>query len=105
MRRVLLTIALLGLLVSTAQAQTIRIMGYGGSDPAVVQRLLDEFRMTHEQASRARRQRSVRGEVGAHGTNHAARVGTQHVHAIHEQRLGSVGIEHLPRMDRIKPLL
>ena len=42
MRRVLLTVALLGLLVSAAQAQTIRIMGYGGSDPAVVQRLLDE---------------------------------------------------------------
>lgn len=42
MRRVLLTIALLGLLVGVAQAQTIRIMGYGGSDPAVVQRLLDE---------------------------------------------------------------
>src|SRR5690606_5265389 len=42
MRRVLLTVALLGLLVGAAQAQTIRIMGYGGSDPAVVQRLLDE---------------------------------------------------------------
>src|SRR5690606_6551208 len=42
MRRVLLTFAVLGLLVGMAQAQTVRIMGYGGSDPAVVQRLLDE---------------------------------------------------------------
>jgi len=42
MRRVLPTFAVLGLLVGMAQAQTVRIMGYGGSDPAVVQRLLDE---------------------------------------------------------------
>ena len=42
MRRVLLTIALLGLIAGAVQAQTIRIMGYGGSDPAIVQRLLDE---------------------------------------------------------------
>src|SRR5690606_36849859 len=42
MRRVLLTVALLGLVVSAAQAQTVRIMGYGGGDPAIVQRLLDE---------------------------------------------------------------
>ena len=42
MRRVLLTIALFGLIAGAVQAQTIRIMGYGGSDPAIVQRLLDE---------------------------------------------------------------
>lgn len=42
MRRVLLTVALLALVAGAVQAQTIRIMGYGGSDPAVVQRLLDE---------------------------------------------------------------
>ncbi len=43
MRRVLLAVALLGLVFSAAQAQTtVRIMGYGGGDPAIVQRLLDE---------------------------------------------------------------
>lgn len=43
MRRVLVTAVLLALVASAANAQTvIRVMGYGGSDPAVVQRLLDE---------------------------------------------------------------
>lgn len=43
MRRVLITVALLALAFGAAQAQTtIRIMGYGGGDPAIVQRLLDE---------------------------------------------------------------
>src|SRR5690554_6523990 len=43
MRRVLITVALLALACGEAQAQTtIRIMGYGGGDPAIVQRLLDE---------------------------------------------------------------
>jgi len=43
MRRVLLTAIVFAMVIGAATAQTtIRIMGYGGSDPAVVQRLLDE---------------------------------------------------------------
>lgn len=42
MRRALLLTTLLALVIGGAQAQTVRLMGYGGSDPAVVQRLLDE---------------------------------------------------------------
>ena len=42
MRRLLLITSLLALLAGTALAQEIRIMGYGGNDPAIVVRLLDE---------------------------------------------------------------
>lgn len=42
MKRVLLAVVLLAFVVATATAQQIRIMGYGGNDPAIVVRLLDE---------------------------------------------------------------
>ena len=42
MRRVLVTVLLLALFAGSAWAQNIRIMGYGGNDPAIVVRLLEE---------------------------------------------------------------
>lgn len=42
MRKAIVTALLLALFAGTAWAQNIRIMGYGGNDPAIVVRLLEE---------------------------------------------------------------
>lgn len=43
MKRLVITVSSLLLAFSFAQAQTIvRVQGYGGQDPAIVQRLIDE---------------------------------------------------------------
>ena len=43
MKKILLALVLLAIVGSAALAQTtVRIMGYGGQDPAIVQRLLSE---------------------------------------------------------------
>lgn len=43
MRRIVTIAAIAALLAGTAWAQTVRVQGYGGQDPAIVQRLIDEI--------------------------------------------------------------